>query len=701
MAQIAFVPAAGGLRRRSRCLLLGLAVILSAGSALAQADGASAGKSSDERRVDAYYHFALGHLYHQFAQQYRRQEYVDRAVKEYSTALDADPESVVIRIEMINLYAGANRLPDAERVAAWILEHAPRHVEARRLIARLYRSYSQQRRGGIDEKNLAKAVEHFEKLVEIEPDNAQNHADLGVIYRMAERPDEATKALEKALELDPGLADAQTGLAEVLLQKGRFNEAIALLEEVMDEGTPTRGQIDRLAGAYEQVQRHEDAADLIERMIGMGVSNPRIRLRLAENLLFSKQLGRALEQYKMLHAADNEHYLYPLRISQIEAQRKNFAEAWEAIETARRLDPDSAEIQMQVIGLLEMQGKIAEAVEQMRAHLDNTSKPEYSRRERERRMMLLQELARMQREAESPATAASTYMEIAKLDPSAKPAALASIAQTWHWSREFDRAEKEARKAVAEFPTDSRLVHILVAILGDRGKTREAVRLVERLLDDQEEDIDVWLTVARLYVRARMFDKANVALEKADEWASSDVARVSVLFAYGTLHEASADYETAEARFRDVLEMDPKNANAMNHLGYMFAEQNMHLDEAHELIQKALDIEPDNGAFLDSLGWVYYQQNKLDLAVKFLERSLEEYKDDPTVLSHLGDAYYKQGRVEDARRFWRRGLEEWGRAAPANRDSDEIEVLRKKLSDRKLSIADDWRKGEKKDGVER
>ncbi len=80
----------------------------------------------------------------------------------------------------------------------------------------------------------------------------------------------------------------------------------------------------------------------------------------------------------------------------------------------------------------------------------------------------------------------------------------------------------------------------------------------------------------------------------------------------GSMYEREKNYDAAEKAFRSVLEGDPENAGALNYLGYMFADRGIRLEEAQQLISKALDIDPDNGAYQDSLGWVYYHLNKLE-----------------------------------------------------------------------------------------
>lgn len=683
-----------GFRRRAAFLLF--LALLFAPSVLAAGGG-----EDTVDRSDAYYHFALGHLYHQFAQQFMRQEYVDRAVEEYTAALESDPGSVVIRTEMINLFAGADRLPKAEALAAEMFAEDPDNIELRRLMGSVYSSYAKKPRQGVDPKFLAKAIGQFERVAVLEPERAENHVELGRLYQMMGKPSLAEKSLRRALELDPGQSNAEVTLAYLLLETGNFQAGIEFLEAVVEGGTSDRRHLDSLASAYEQTGRFREAAAMLERLVGQGGNSLQVRQRLAESFLRSRQLGRALEHYHALIEMDPRNPVYFLRISEIERQRNDLPKAWEALERARRLDSESVEVQLQAIGLLIAEDKTEEAVEQTRKLLDSTRKAEYTPNQKERRAMLLGQLGVLQRELNRPEAAVKTFLEISELAPDTRPRVMLQVVETWRSARDFARAEKEARRAVDDFKEDTQLTRLLASILADRGKTKDAIKVVQRSLKDESPDIDMLLTLARIYERGRQFDKASEQVDQASELADSDAARVAVLFAYGSLYERSKQYEKAEAKFRDLIAMDPDNAAALNYLGYMFADRSVHLEEAHNLIQKALDLEPDNGAYLDSLGWVYYRQKKFDLAAKYLERSLKHYEDDPVVHSHLGDVYYKQGRVADAKQHWSRGLEEWNRSAPADRDTAEIESLRRKLADPELSMAESAPNAKKKGSVQR
>ena len=89
---------------------------------------------------------------------------------------------------------------------------------------------------------------------------------------------------------------------------------------------------------------------------------------------------------------------------------------------------------------------------------------------------------------------------------------------------------------------------------------------------------------------------------------------------------------------------DPHNATALNYLGYMLADRGLRLDEAIGLIKKAVALDPQNGAYLDSLGWAYYKQGNYDLAEENLRRASEKIGNDATIQDHLGELYFKTGK---------------------------------------------------------
>jgi tetratricopeptide (TPR) repeat protein len=107
---------------------------------------------------------------------------------------------------------------------------------------------------------------------------------------------------------------------------------------------------------------------------------------------------------------------------------------------------------------------------------------------------------------------------------------------------------------------------------------------------------------------------------------------------------------------RAILERDPDNPVALNNLGYYLAERGERLPEALDLTKRAVTIEPNNGSYLDSLGWVYFQMGQLGEAQRYLEQALENQPNDATIHDHMGDLYLRQGRRDQARRSFERAL---------------------------------------------
>ena len=147
---------------------------------------------------------------------------------------------------------------------------------------------------------------------------------------------------------------------------------------------------------------------------------------------------------------------------------------------------------------------------------------------------------------------------------------------------------------------------------------------------------------------------------------------------YGAAAEQAGLYDKAAELFRKAIAMDPANAaEPYNYLGYMWAEQNTHLEEAEDAIKRALQLDPGNGAYLDSMGWVQYRQGKFEQALENLKRAVQNLpREDPVVFDHLGDAYLKLNRMAQAIEAWQkaRTLDPSNKGLAAKIDSHKTKV---------------------------
>ena len=149
----------------------------------------------------------------------------------------------------------------------------------------------------------------------------------------------------------------------------------------------------------------------------------------------------------------------------------------------------------------------------------------------------------------------------------------------------------------------------------------------------------------------------GVYQEKKDYPDAIDLARKMVAldpksdkfhFTLGAVLDQNKQRADGMVEMKKAIELNPANAQALNYLGYTYAEEGRNLDEAEKLIKRALDIEPEDGFYVDSLGWVYYQKGDYKQAVEQLERAVNLTNSDPTITEHLGDAYRKLGKIKEA-----------------------------------------------------
>jgi len=125
----------------------------------------------------------------------------------------------------------------------------------------------------------------------------------------------------------------------------------------------------------------------------------------------------------------------------------------------------------------------------------------------------------------------------------------------------------------------------------------------------------------------------------------------------------------------------------LNYLGYMMADKGVQLPEALKLIQKAVSLDPANGAYLDSLGWVYYKMGQYDLAEDNLRSAVERDQTDPTVHMHMGDLYEKTGRIRLAAAQWQLSLAEFAKSDPADIEPGDVAKVQKKLESARVKLA--------------
>ncbi|HSW51362.1 MAG TPA: tetratricopeptide repeat protein [Bryobacteraceae bacterium] len=638
-------------------------------------------------RAEAYFNYSMGHLYAELAASYgNRGEYFSRAIEYYKAAMKADPTAAIVSEALAGLYIQAGKVRDAVTEIEDRLKKDPNAIDARRVLARLYaRLIGDPQTNRINEEMLKRAIEQYRKIVEIDPKDLDSWLLLGRLFRVSQDSVESEKAFQKALSLEPDNEEALTELALVYSSLGDNRRAIDLLEKVAGRN-PNRRTLTTLAGAYEELRDFAGAAQVLRRALELEPDNLELKRGLAQDLLYAGKLDEALQTYTEVAAGDPKDAQTLLRISQIHRRKRDFARAREALEAARKLQPEDIEIRYSEVTLLDEEGKRSEALAAMKQLLASSEKRSYNRGERSSRAALLERLAALYRSDGQYSQAVDAFRQMADLDQDLAPRASAQVIDTYRQARDFARASEEADAALKKFPTDRMVVVYRALLLADLTKGREAVAEARKLLGGQE-DRDGWLTVAQVAERAKDYDEMSKALDAVEKLSVTESDKGTVHFMRGAMHERRKDYAAAEAEFRKALALDPDNAGVLNYLGYMFADRGERLEEALRLISRAVELEPASGAYLDSLGWVYFKMGRLEEAETYLRRSLELVPNDPTIRDHLGDVLARQGKLKEAVAEWQASLNEWEASAPVERDAAEIAKVSKKLEGARLRLA--------------
>jgi tetratricopeptide (TPR) repeat protein len=275
--------------------------------------------------------------------------------------------------------------------------------------------------------------------------------------------------------------------------------------------------------------------------------------------------------------------------------------------------------------------------------------------------------------------AMEVFKQIQALGPLQEPRAELLINETLRLEHQPDKVMAEGDTAVKNYPKNQELVITRATMLGEAGHVDEAVTQLQTLLTNRPIDRSIYISIAQVYLQAKRFEPAEQAIQKALDLSPSPEDQEFALFVQGSIFERQKKYDQAEQTFKRVLSVDPLNSSASNYLGYMLADRGIRLDESLKYIQKALELEPGNAAYLDSLGWAYFKMGRYDLAEKPLENAATKIQNDPTIHEHLGNLYLREGKTGRAQEEWQRALKEWPDAVSSDFDADQAKELQKQL----------------------
>ncbi len=644
-------------------------------------------RATTTSRADAYFNYTMGHIAEQQYEQTSRSEYATQAIEYYKKAYALDPKSPVIGERLAEMYWKAQRVREAEAEAKGILQRNPDDVQTRRLLGHIYlRSLGEANSSGQSEA-VNRAVEQFKQVVRLDPADTESALWLARLYRLQNRHDQAEEVLRGILKSDPDNEAGVEQLTQLLLDQGKSSEAVTLLESVTAK-TSSPTLLDLLGDAYTQTKDLAKAETAYRKAAELDPSEVSHQRGLGQTLLAEEKYPEALKVYQRLADLMPDDSDVYLRIAQIYRELHQLDKAEETLTKARQYAPGSLDVMYNEAMLYQAQGRNEDAIRVLSDAVTGVkSQPESMPSRRRSLAVLYQQLGQLYRSTENFQAAVYTYEELGRLGDEEDRRARLLLMETYRTAKELPKALQTGKEALAKYPADNSIKSSYALLLGEAGKTEEALALLKPQLKGTDADRDVYLNIAQVYERARKYKEAEQAARTAEALPGAPRDNEMTWFLLGAIYERQKLFDRAEVEFKKVLAVDPQNASALNYYGYMLGDLGIRLDEAETLVKKALSEDAYNGAYLDSLGWIYYKQGKYSEAETTLRKAVERDSHDPTIHSHLGDVYVKLGRLEMAAMQWEKSLEEWRRVLPADVENDKIAEVEKKVNQSKHRVA--------------
>ena len=341
---------------------------------------------------------------------------------------------------------------------------------------------------------------------------------------------------------------------------------------------------------------YKNAADTLKQALEMQPDNPRLQSGLANNLMLSDRVEEALDIFQKLADEDPTNVQPKLRIAEIYRVKRDYAKAAEALNKAKALNPQDMEVRYEECQPAGSAGQVQRGHHPVEGPGGRNVRPKYSASEGAARVTLLEELASLYRTNGQYTEAIDTYRKAAALNKENSDAISLQIIDTYRAAKNTESGAQGSRcEGSGNAQPDQWQTRAWPATCCWRRSTRRAGTSPRR---------------ARCSTRRRRLPP----LQKRRNEFTSCAAPCS---------SARKRWSLPKPNSAKCWPPIPKHFGALNYLGYMLVDHNLRVDEATQMIKKALEGDPENGAYLDSLGWAYYQQGKFEEAEGLLTRAID------------------------------------------------------------------------------
>ena len=503
---------------------------------------------------------------------------------------------------------------------------------------------------------------------------------------------EAQQAYEKALICDPKSAYILRKLPLLLIKMGKYQGAAKWLREIIADNPDDLNNRILLAQLDVRNNEIEEAIQLYKDVIQLNPDDETTYLRLG--IIYSKQLryNEAEKTFKKALSLNKESFycrLYLARLKtktgDLDSAEKYYREALDRIwsselavemaefysasakyDSAEALyhsilskNPDNEQIGLALVQTLLVQEKEKQALQVLQNLEQISEDPE--------RIILIR--CRVYLRDNALDKAAELLQSILNNDEAAY-----MLAVIYYEQKKRDKTLQTLKRIPSGSAYFQDSVSLQVRMFMEDNEEEKAITLLNRVVADKVDSSPaLYALLASLYMEQKQKENSYKTLNKALETFPDNA---ELYFEYGLLLEQDGKQAQAIQSMEKVLELQPDHAEALNYLGYTWANNNINLDKALEYIQRSLSLKPDNGYILDSLGWVYFRMGEYEKAVAEIHKALQLEPKDPHIYEHLGDIYLKQGSKADALKAYQQAEKLFDDRIKKKRAADKINTLK-------------------------
>ena len=583
----------------------------------------------------------------------------DEAIAAYRRVAELDLQSAEPLVAIANLSLAAFDLEAAEAAAAEAVQRDPEAAAAHRILGTVY--FRRLRSGDDDDPTVAeRAIASLGEAVRLDPEDLRSRSELARLLAASQRGEEAAVHLRELVRRAPDAFGELVLLAQLRLTAGDREQAFDYLIQslrIEPRQPEAREMVDDLLRNGEIPGRSvEEALAEVVAVYEAGLveypDDEPLRLSLADGLARMGRLDESAEAFERLLTVEPESEIALMGLAMVRRQQQRLEDAEAALVRLLDRNDRSVPARLALGGVFAARCEFERAAGEFEA-LVALPRDSYGLG---RRREILARLAQTLEQAGNFAQASDALDDALLLSGETAEAFRFRVALVQNRLAAGDPEEAATliEELIGDRPGEPGLLALQARVLSAGGRTDAALGILRGLVAAYPETPGVVHALLRHHVEV---GDLPVAEEMARGWLEKRPEDSTFRFQLAALLERQGRIQDAEEQFRRVIDAIPDHDLALNYLGYMLADQAERLEESEGLIQRALDEDPYNGSYLDSLGWVQFRRGELTRAEPNLLRAQRCMPENSVVLDHLGDLYRAKGKTEEAVRFWRMALQ--------------------------------------------